>query len=129
MPISQIAPYEEESALFVAWSWSSDGKRLAGYRRQQDGVNAGIVIYDFDTQKYERLTDFGRNPEWLADNRRLIFVGETEKGIYLVDSETKKWKQIAPEGAFTCPLSPDNRSIYTHIQTEEADIWLLTLSQ
>jgi hypothetical protein len=47
----------------VAWSWSSDGKRLAGYRRQQDGVNAGIIIYDFETQEYERLTDFGRNPE------------------------------------------------------------------
>jgi hypothetical protein len=46
-----------------------------------------------------------------------------------VDSETKSWKQIAPEGSITCPLSPDNRSIYTHIPTEEADIWLLTLSQ
>jgi Tol biopolymer transport system component len=126
---TQIAAYDEEDALFVAWSWSPDGKRLAGYRRRQDGVNAGIVIYDFDTQEFERLTDFGRNPEWLADNRRLIFVGETESGIFLVDSETRNWKQIAPEGALTCPLSADNRSIYTHIPTEEADIWLLTLSQ
>lgn len=124
-----VAPYDEEGAQFVVRSWSPDGKRLAGYRRQEDGKNAGIVIYDFETQDHERLTDFGRNPEWLTDNRRLIFVGETKEGIYLVDMETKRTKQIAPEGRYSCPLSPDNRSIYTHISTTEADIWLLTLNE
>ncbi|MDQ3649070.1 MAG: hypothetical protein M3458_02080, partial [Acidobacteriota bacterium] len=35
--------------------------------------NPGILIYTFETNSFERITDFGSRPIWLHDSRRLLF--------------------------------------------------------
>jgi hypothetical protein len=102
---------------------------LAGYRRFQDGGrNAGIVVYSFDSREFELLTEFGRNPVWLNDDRRLLFFSPDDDGLFLVASDTKQPKPLGRSGLFPA-LSPDNQSIYVSIPIDEADIWLLTLDE
>jgi serine/threonine protein kinase/Tol biopolymer transport system component len=129
-PPPSVAPFNEEGQ-FVAWSWSQDGKRLAGYRRLEDGTNAGIVIYSFDSREFERLTEFGRNPVWLSDNRRLLFFHPYERKLFLVDSETRDWKELvtSTDNINFPDISPDNRYIYASVREEEADVWLLTFNE
>jgi Tol biopolymer transport system component len=129
-PQPSVATFSEEGE-FIAWSWSPDGQRLAGYRRLEDGMNAGIVIYSFDSGEFDRLTEFGRNPVWLSDNRRLLFFHPYERKLFLVDSETREHKELvtSAENINFPDISPDNRHIYASVRDEEADVWLLTFNK
>ena len=110
-----------------AWSWSADGRKLA----LKSGTRDGVVVYYFESQQYEQLTDFGTNPVWLSDSRRILFNGRGTGKLYLVDSESKKVHEVlsvAPHdvrGGVT--LSRDDRLIYFSPVTTEADIWLMSL--
>jgi serine/threonine protein kinase len=110
------------------WSWSPDGKRLAGATGAPTGVLPSIYTYTLATKKFERLTTFGTRPTWLNDSRRLLFIDESE--LYLLDTQTQRRKKLysfAPH-SISQPTTPkDNRSIYLSVNAVEADIWLLTL--
>ena len=67
---ASVMPLPRHSQGFCAWSWSRDGKRLAGESGESQG---GIEIYSCESGTYQRLTDFGFNPVWLSDGRRLLF--------------------------------------------------------
>src|SRR5205809_883261 len=58
---------------FFPWSWSPDGRKLAGIQVRSGAPPSGIVVYSLDSQQHEKLTDFGSNPVWLSDSRRLLF--------------------------------------------------------
>ena len=116
---------------FQAWSWSADG-RMAGSFNQRSGVSAGIAIYSFDSNRYEKLTDFGNYPIWLKDGHRIIFCFKEK--LYLVDIASKKVHDImyaalsarTGEMLGAASLSPDERTLYFAQGTIEADIWMLT---
>ena len=112
---------------FLPWSWSPDGKLLAGWQTRPERPNGGVIIYSFAAPRYEWLTDFGRNPVWLSDNRRLIFADLGK--IYLLDILTRQWREIynvEPSGFGIFALSRDNRRLYYSLVSTEADIWLLS---
>jgi Tol biopolymer transport system component len=105
----------------MMWSWSADGRKLAGY-------SGGVFNYSFDSRQYERLTDFGERPVWLNDNQRLLFFFQDK--LYLLDSRTRKSQEIlsvAPNRFQSLGVSRDSRVIYFSLQTTEADIWLASL--
>jgi Tol biopolymer transport system component len=115
---------------FEGWSWSPDGKRLAGIRHLPNGVHSGIGIYDRVSKNYDWITDFGDWPVWLNDGRRLLFVSQGK--IFLFDSGTRKFQPVLTvtdqDVDIGSPsLSPDNRVIYFTFVAAEADIWLMTL--
>jgi Tol biopolymer transport system component len=113
---------------FQPRSWSGDGQRLAGDCVRPDGSFAGIAIYSFASQQYERLTDFGFSPVWLKDGRRLMFAHENK--LFLVGSQTRKVRELfsaALGSDMAATLSPDNRTVYFSFASVEADIWLATL--
>jgi hypothetical protein len=93
--------------------------------------NAGIVVYSFDSQQFERLTDFGSFPVWLSDNRRLLF--QDQGRLYLIDSQSKKFHEVlsvAPnEFGNGVTFPKDDRLIYFSLLTTEADIWMMTLNE
>jgi Tol biopolymer transport system component len=128
-----LPPLPDDDSRFIAWSWSRDGTRLAGWRRIiSTGRDAGIVVYSLQSESYEILTESGRNPVWLSDGRRLLFRSDLPGELFLVDSETKRIKELTTESSSTygiATVSPDDRYIYTSVRTEEADIWLLTLEE
>jgi Tol biopolymer transport system component len=121
----------EHGQQFAAYSWSPDGLRLTGQTARDGGADSGIVVFSIESQKFERVTDFGTFPAWLSDNRRLMF--ENRSKLYVVDSQTKKPREIlsvAPRQIYSAPaLSRDNRSIYIPVATFEADLWMATVQQ
>ncbi len=118
----QRLPPMSDSNDWAPWSWSPDGRKLAG-------TGAGIVVYSLESQQYEKLTDFGNSPVWLSDSRRLLFKHQGK--LYLVDSQSKKIHEVlsaAPHDfGIGVALSRDNRLIYFSLVTTEADIWLMTM--
>ncbi len=110
------------------WSWSPDGRKLAG-TKLRGGPPGGILDYSLETQHYEKLTDFGGNPVWLSDSRRLLF--QHQGKLSLIDSRSKKVREllsVAPNVFGNgVTISRDDRQIYFSLVTTEADIWLMTL--
>ena len=96
------------------------------------GKFTGIGIYSLETGEYIRISDFGQQPTWLKDSRRLIFtrgLGQ-DSAIYLADSQSRKIQQIlsvAPNGVRVAAITQDNRWIYFSVQAVESDIWLAYL--
>jgi serine/threonine protein kinase len=120
-------------AHFRAYSWSADGKWLAGgltYQLQQAwSQDPGISIYSLAERKYEHLTRHGTSAIWLHDSRRLLY-SEGER-ILLLDTETKASRPIlaSPPGSTyrDFSLSPDDRVLYLARTSHEGQIWLLKL--
>lgn len=128
-PLS-LAPLPDQSSSFEGWSFSPDGKKLAGINHLPNGSHSGIVIYDLGTGAYEWLTDFGDWPVWLNDNRRLLFVSQGK--ILLYDTKTREHRPVLTVtdqdvDIGSASLSRDNRVIYFTFVAAEADIWLMNL--
>jgi Tol biopolymer transport system component len=123
-----VLPSMDDIIGWGAWSWSPDGRNLAGNIVRAGGPD-GIIVYSLESEHYERLTDFGRSPVWLSDSRRLLF--QHQGKLYLTDSRSKKVREllsVSPnEFGFGVTISRDDRQVYFSLITTEADIWLMTL--
>jgi len=141
-PPTELPRFEAPGSLFwQPWSWSPNGSLLAGIAagENEDGIEAGgIVLFSFDTGEYRYSIDFGWNPLWLADGRRVLFTAEQKapSKLCLLDTETGEYHEvlsaeileIAPDRVNWWPgLSPDNRAIFFTRLHDDADIWMLTL--
>lgn len=115
---------------FSASSWSADGRWLSGALHQTDGQQApGVVLYSLAGRSYRRITERGHAATWLSDSRHLLYwVGDT---LLLFDTRSGTSRQvlITPPGSDynDFSLSPDDRLLYLARNTEQGDIWLLTL--
>jgi Tol biopolymer transport system component len=109
----------------VVMSWSPDGAMLAG---QAGFPGAGVIVYSFDTESYERLTDFGEWPVWLPDNRRLMFVYEGKR-FFVVDLDSRETQEVfsVTRDVISPPrISGDGSQVVFSRRVTESDIWLLT---
>ena len=122
-------PVSESGAGFTAWSWSADGRKLAGYVQREDGSSDGITVYSLESHTYEHLAPVGDWPHWLPDSRRLIF--HYQGKAYLIDSQSKKRHEVlsvAPhEVSQQFGVSRDGRQIVFTLDATEADVWQLSL--
>jgi eukaryotic-like serine/threonine-protein kinase len=126
----QLATAEGAGETFWPWSWSPNGRQLAGWWRDANGADNHIIVYSFETQQYEKLTSFGNRPSWLHDNRRLIF--QNGGRIYVVDSVSKKVQEVLsadPYAVQTVCSTQDDRMLYYSLLRTESDIWLLNLEE
>jgi len=128
--LEQVPVPAEFGAKFYPWSWSSDGRKLAGALIKSDGVTVvGLGIYSLESRQLERLPQIAYNPVWLRDSRRLL--AQNHRGrLYVIDSQTKTSREIlnvAPHALNGTTLSRDNRKLYLSVRVSEADIWLATL--
>jgi Tol biopolymer transport system component len=109
-------------------SWSPDGRKLAGDVRRLSFL--GIGIYSLESREFKRLTQIGRNPWWLSDSRRLLFVHSDK--LYLLDSRFGGVHEIlsmAPHELVMGVLSSDDRWIYLSLQATVADVWQVSLGE
>jgi Tol biopolymer transport system component len=121
-------PVPDSPDPFTPNSWSRDGQRLIGYTGPTS-PSSGLVMYTFNNQKYERLTDFGEWPVWLPDSRHVLF-GDGGKQFWLLDTHTKQTKVIYSGGRDVLGpprLTADGRTAYYSRRVTEADIHLMTL--
>ena len=127
--LPQLTDGEE---IFVAFSWSPDGNWLAGfgYDETRTPDETGIYAYSFESEHYEKLTESGSYPRWLADSRTLVYA---DRGtIYVVDRASKEIQEVLSSGSdsmsFLPAPSPDNRTLYYISRPRpEADVWLISL--
>jgi Tol biopolymer transport system component len=117
---------------FSASSWSADGRWLAGALHVQTPDRRqvpGVVLYSPAERRYVRLSARGEGATWLSDSRRLLY---SDGGrIFLFDTLSRTSRQVLtpPPGSDyndVC-LGPDDRVLYLARNTEEGDIWLLTM--
>jgi eukaryotic-like serine/threonine-protein kinase len=123
-----LPSFPEPNHWFQVTSWSPDGRSLAGEGNVlASSGGGGVVLYSFETRRYERLTDRGVKPIWLRDGRRLLFAPDREH-IALLDAATKQARAVyaAPRGSeiadFT--ISKDDRWICVIRANDEGDVWL-----
>jgi Tol biopolymer transport system component/predicted Ser/Thr protein kinase len=121
----------ELGARFYVRSWSPDGRKLAGELLKGDGVSVlGLGIYSLESERLERLNEFGYNLVWLGDSRRLLFQDHRGK-LYLIDSQSRNSRSeilsVAPHTLSGMTLSRDDRRMYFSVIVKESDIWLATL--
>jgi hypothetical protein len=115
---------------FSASSWSADGRWLAGALHQPDGQQVpGVVLYSMADRRYVRITDRGEAAIWLSDSRRLLY---WDRGnLFLLDTLSRASRQVLttpPSSEYNdFSLSPDDRVLYLAQNTEQGDIWLLTM--
>lgn len=89
----------------------------------------GIVLYSLAGRSYVRITDRGEGPTWLSDSRRLLYWDSGK--LLLLDTRSRASRQVLttpPDSDYDdLALSPDNRVLYLARNTEQGDIWLLTM--
>jgi eukaryotic-like serine/threonine-protein kinase len=110
------------SSPMLMWSWSPDGRKLAGWGER-------IFIYDFAEERYEQLAEAGMRPVWLPDSRRLLFF--LRDRLYLHETATRTTREIlsvAPLEFQSLGLSRDGKLVFASLASIEADIWLASPS-
>ena len=126
-----LSPLTGGSEFFAPWSWSPDGRWLAGHgtdptRTPRDN---GIYAYSFESGEYERLADTGSHPRWLGDSRTVVYA--RSGGISTLDRITKEIREVLPGPGPALPMpSSDDRTIYyRYTPPTETDIWLITIPE
>src|SRR5262249_25752576 len=90
--LAEALPSMSDLVDWYPWSWSPDGRKLAGFRVGAGGPE-GIAVYSLETRQIEKLTSFGLRPVWLSDSRRLLFQ-DVRSRLFLVDSRSKKVREV-----------------------------------
>jgi Tol biopolymer transport system component len=118
--------------IFQAIGWSPDGRWLGG-KTTKDGIDVpGLVLYSFERQTYERVTDRGRQLVWLPDSSGFLF--EDRGKIFQLELESRRTRVIAPAfpNAYSgeerlLSVSRDGGRLYMVGNASEADVWQLRL--
>jgi len=128
--LQMLPDFGDPNAVFTPTSWSSDGRKIAGHRVPNSGQRGGVYVFSFDSGKFEHLTDFGIDPRWLSDNRRLVFWDQYT--VKLVDSRSKRVREllsVSPNEVWTLGVARDDSRIYIGRVSTEADIWVATFGR
>jgi eukaryotic-like serine/threonine-protein kinase len=128
--LPQLLPRPASGTGFTAFSWSADGKWLAGSRHRKGGVEEpGIWLYSLASKRYLKLTRTGDSPIWLHDSRRLLYF-EGDR-LLLLDSQTGRSRPVLASPASSTYMyvnsSPDDRALYIARVIDQGHIWLLNL--
>jgi Tol biopolymer transport system component len=77
-------------------AFSPDGKQIAF---SLSGGAGGIFVGGATGESVRRLTDFGSNPAWSPDGRRIVFCSEEVQSAYATSSESTLWTVDVNGGA------------------------------
>jgi TolB protein len=123
-----LPPPDSTIGEFIVNDWSHDGERLAGMVGLSDD---GVIVYDLTTGAYERITDFGQWPVWLADDRSLLFV-TGGNAFHVVDTRSGAVRRVhfALRDVVGPPrVTRDGRTLVYSRRVTEGDVWLVSLEQ
>ncbi|HXQ73926.1 MAG TPA: protein kinase [Pyrinomonadaceae bacterium] len=125
----RLLPTAPDNQRFLVWDWSPDGKRVIG---NLSGPPSAVASFSFETNQYEKLTDFGGEfgggAMWLPDSTRFVFFHSNK--LYLGDVKTKRVREVFSSGENeirSVDVSSDGKLLYFSLYSSESDIWLLDL--
>ena len=122
-PVETLPPHPDPVRAFRAWSWSPDGRKVAG-----DVGGAEIWVYSFDTKTYSRIAD-GAEPVWFGDSSRVVYMFRDR--LFVADTVSKQSREVLARPGETLgnpSLTRDGRQLYFTHATTGADIWLMTVA-
>ncbi len=125
----RLLPELEKGEIFGAWDWSPDGKKLLGTFAERQ-VRTHVGYFSLETNRYEKVVNFGDIPVWLSDSIRFIFPSDGK--AYLADIKTKRVREIFASGEEEIGglgISNDGQLLYFTVPTSENNIWLLDLPE
>jgi len=131
-----LPPFEKDGGHFFVGggAWSPDGRRIAGHLITKDHRVGGIILYSFDSARYETLRNFDPplpprfSYDWLPDGRRLTYTRDND--LIILDTESRKehvvpMPELAQDEARVFLLSRDGRLLLTVKEAANTDIWLI----
>ncbi len=126
-----LPPFDDAGNVFLATSWSPDGRALAGSVSRPDGsFIPGVVEYGIDSKKYQRLTDFGAHATFMNDSRRILFGDPVRGKLFLLDPGSGRTLPLLDIGfenlsglARVGATAHEDRTIFFVKGHTEADIW------
>ena len=131
-------PPLENEYQFVTYSWSPDGRSIAGPFQAAGRTSRGPTIYNLESKKYLGPLEFTGSvpgyPAWLPDSSGIVFVGADpssgKEGLYMADRELRQVQEILSDATVEYPkVAPDGQLIYFNRRIIEADIWMLTINE
>jgi eukaryotic-like serine/threonine-protein kinase len=117
-----------EAALLLPWSWSPDGRKIAGFQLRADNTLGGVFEYLPESHQFKQLSENGKGPVWLKDSRRLLMADQGN--VELMDTGTGKTRIILSLGKVRIDglaVSPDDHTIYLVRTLTDSDVWMMTL--
>jgi serine/threonine protein kinase/dipeptidyl aminopeptidase/acylaminoacyl peptidase len=126
----QVLPRVDGGQVLARASWSADGRSLAGILLRRDESPApGIVLWSLADNTYRRLTGTGKDPEFLHDGRRIVFLDRD--AVWVIDSAGGEARTVLPRPPHSSYVSvttgPRDRTLCTVRTNDEGDIWSLSL--
>jgi len=91
-----------------------------------------MYVYTPATDSYERVAEAGLGPLWLRDGRRLVYPS-LEGALMSVDLRSGLSRELLPRGTLAtafnwpCRISHDNRTLTFRHDTDEGDVWMMSL--
>jgi Tol biopolymer transport system component len=113
---------DEGTDAFRPFSWSRDGRMLAG-----DVTNRpGVIVYDLTTRQYRALSTQGTSPAWLPDGRIVYAQG---RQILLLSPSTGGSRELftlrEDETLGLVRTSATGEFIYYFAGSADSDIWMV----
>ncbi len=106
---------------FEPWSWSGDGRSLAG-------TAGGIVVVELATGHATQVTRYGERPSWLAGSDGLLFTSEDRILHWNGSGEPLPiWSTGPSRLSAGLSLTPGGREAWVATSASSEHIWLLDL--
>ncbi len=123
-PNGRVQQLTEGKFLHGSAVWSNDGKRVAFYGIERDGVSYDVYVVDIGSTTAPRLVVGGqqgswRPLDWSPDDRKLLllkYVSVNESYLYIADVYTGTLTPVDDSGRkigiHSAKFAPDGRGIY-----------------
>jgi dipeptidyl aminopeptidase/acylaminoacyl peptidase len=133
---AHVQPLTQGKFLHGSPVWSNDGKRVAFYGNERDGISYDVYVIDIGSTNAPRLVAGGQQDtwyplDWSADDRKLLlwkYVSINESYLYIADVYTGTLTPVDPSGhkiGIRCAkFAPDGRGIYL-VSDEDGEFTLL----
>ena len=114
--------------LFNAYSWSPDGRFIAGFPSRNGN---GVYVYDLAARSFQEINPTGFAPVWLRDGRQILFRSADPRALDVVDVRTRKVRRVFStdrENIASLDISPDGTEVAAVIVNNQSDIILAKLT-
>jgi serine/threonine protein kinase len=119
-----LLPPIDEAHVFCSYSWSPDGRSLAGVAIGPGQIWAGAHVFSLASDTYQRVDEDGSMAHWFGPSH--LIIEAPGRRIRVTDLRSGDARELLPGNRPS--VSPDGRWLSYLDTTNEADVWMATLA-